>query len=430
MRVPLQEGGQVAFERRHRRRDLARSSARHFSLDFQRGGQTGRDIHAPVACGHGNDRSGVLWRCIASAGRYRERVWGDPEAIAKAAITVGAPLLALIGVGGRRRRLRNDIKDNLALVEEIEKHDLLRNHTLASGWLQGRVALDVARLSGQRLGTPKAPVPKGSVAMALILALPFALWTYLIDKDGFVWYSVFPGVVAALLLVSTAGMFMNRELPPDETAHLPPGAVLAPTETASEQVATSVALAASGGVDGRFSDDGQVGVVLRFMKLQQLGQYESAIHLADENWIQCRVRSWLWNNRNDFGEDVEALEVLAEAMLSQRHSHEEWRNFVDVESRSFMDAWGPLDLAQYGAASRRRRVARDYDLVILAPVGTSGGYFVMAATAIPDAMPFLVVRRNGAWLVANHVGTAPPTVGWPPAWWMPSDPAVDALSDT
>jgi len=69
-------------------------------------------------------------------------------------------------------------------------------------------------------------------------------------------------------------------------------------------------------------------------------------------------------------------------------------------------AWGPVDPEKWGAASRRRRLARDYDLVVLAPVGETGGYFVNTATALPQAMTFVMHNVNGAWLVANHIGSA------------------------
>jgi hypothetical protein len=96
----------------------------------------------------------------------------------------------------------------------------------------------------------------------------------------------------------------------------------------------------------------------------------------------------------------------------------------------FVDVWGNLDLSRYGAASRRRRLAADYDLVILAPTGNTGGYFVNTATSIPNALTFVVVRTGNGWLIANHTGSAPPRPGWPPAWWVPDDPAVDALPDS
>ena len=90
---------------------------------------------------------------------------------------------------------------------------------------------------------------------------------------------------------------------------------------------------------------------------------------------------------------------------------------------------GSIDPEKWGAASRRRRLARDYDLVILAPVGDTGGYFVNTATALQQALTFVMHDVNGAWLVANHIGSAPPRSGWPPAWWATNDPAVEGLVD-
>src|SRR5262245_38672772 len=105
----------------------------------------------------------------------------------------------------RRRRLRNEIRDNLSLLQELQKDEALRDHTTAAGWMQGKVALDVTKLAGVPLGTPKKPIAKGSVAFAGILALGFSFWTYWIDRNGFVWYSVFPGIAAFLFWVSIFG---------------------------------------------------------------------------------------------------------------------------------------------------------------------------------------------------------------------------------
>jgi hypothetical protein len=140
----------------------------------------------------------------------------DLEAIAKALVTFGAPLAALITVGGRRRRLRNDIKENLALIEEVEKHDSLREHTLASGWLQGRIALDIAKLTGHDFDASKKPIPSGPVVSAFVITVAFAFWTYFINRDAFQWYSVFPGIVSGLSALAFIGAFMNREIPPEE----------------------------------------------------------------------------------------------------------------------------------------------------------------------------------------------------------------------
>jgi hypothetical protein len=94
-----------------------------------------------------------------------------------------------------------------------------------------------------------------------------------------------------------------------------------------------------------------------------------------------------------------------------------------------MAAWGSIDPEKYGSASRRRRVARDYDLVVLAPVGDTGGYWVTTATSIPNALLFSMHRTGNSWLVASHLGAAPPTPGWPPTWWVTDDPAITSLPE-
>lgn len=353
----------------------------------------------------------------------------NAEAITKAVLAVVIPLLTMIGFGSRRMRLRNEIRENLTLVDEIDKHELLRDHTPARIWLQGRIALDVAKISGQNLGTPKAPIQKGSVAFAAVLLLAFGTWTYVLNRDGFVWYSVFPGIVATAMLLSIFGLLMNRELPPEETGDLPPGAVLAPTESASEQVTTKIAIAATGGVDERWETGGQVAIVFEFLSLLQSGSYEHALSLADDDWILCRVQAWLWNNRTHFGDDPTELERIAVKMLSDRENSEAWQEFVASETHQFIETWGPLGVREYGAGNRRRRLAKDVDLVILAPVGTKGGYYVMTATAVPDALTFVVRWKEGSWRILNHLGYAPPTPGWPPIWWAPNDPAIEALPE-
>jgi hypothetical protein len=123
----------------------------------------------------------------------------DLEPLAKTAATVLVPLLAAIRIGGRRGRLRKEIRENLTLVHDLEQDPVLREHTPAAAWLQGKIAIDVARLAGHPLGTPKRPLPVGSMILSGVLGLLFGVLTWYIDRDGFVWYSVFPGVASALL---------------------------------------------------------------------------------------------------------------------------------------------------------------------------------------------------------------------------------------
>ncbi len=239
-----------------------------------------------------------------------------------------------------------------------------------------------------------------------------------------------PRTPAFLFGVSVVGMTTNRELPPEQTGLLPPGATPVRSDTASEQIASAVDLVASGDVDGRFAVNGQVGVVFRFFAAMREGRYEDGLACADDDWRLCRIQAWLWNNQTHFGDDADALQVLADSLFERGQPAEVWADFLAVERQMFVDAWGPLHPDAFGAASRRRRLSRSYDLVVLAPVGTSGGYFVTTATAIPDALVFVVHHKGAQWLVANHVGTAPPEPGWPPVWWNTNDPAIDGLPDS
>lgn len=355
----------------------------------------------------------------------------DAEAIAKSAFTVGAPLVTVIGFGSRRRRLRAEIRENLALAEQVQESEAMRGFGLAGGWLHGRIALDIAKLTGQDIGTAKKPIPWGSVVLAAVLTAGFGAISYWFNRDGFAWYSVVPGSAAFVFAVSIISMFTDREKSPEDSGPLPLGAVVAPTRTARERVATGLAISAAGGRDDRLEPGGQADVVLRFVQLLRLGAYGAALDLADENWFLCRLKAWLWNNREHFGGSEEELDGLVIEMLDRGSddAHPVMLQFVESEARQFATAWADIDFHQYGLAGNRRRIAADLDLVILAPVGSSGGYFVVSATVLPEAMTFLVRRSEAGWRVANHLGVAPPLASWPPVWWTTDDPVIAALPD-
>jgi hypothetical protein len=142
----------------------------------------------------------------------------DVNSVVQAVVAIAAPIGALIRIGGRRRRLRHEIRENLDLLGEIQKNEVLSQQSPAAGWLHGRITLDVARLAGVRLGPDKTPIPWGSVIFASLLAIAFGVWTFYLDRHGFVWYSVFPGVIAAMLVISVLGMTTDREKPPEEAS--------------------------------------------------------------------------------------------------------------------------------------------------------------------------------------------------------------------
>jgi hypothetical protein len=353
----------------------------------------------------------------------------NPTSIIQAATAILAPLITLVGLASRRRRLRAEIRDNLSLVKDLEQDEVLRDHSPVAGWLKGKIVVDVAKLSGYPLGTPKKPIPKSAVTWAAFFVAGFGFLTYYIDRNEFVWFSVFPGIVAFLFGVSILGMCTNRELPAEAEDALPPGAVAVRTETASEQVATMVALASSGDIDERFESAGQVGVVFEFFHLMHAGRSDEGVALTDRNWQTCMLQTWLWRTGRDSFADLSQVNTVVDQLLDTREPADLWSNFMADLTRMFVEQWGPLDPDQWGAASRRRRIARDYDLVILAPLAGSSGYFVTTATLIETNMRFVVHHVGPRWLIAHHSGSAPPVTGWPPTWWATDDPDIQALPD-
>ena len=131
------------------------------------------------------------------------------------------PLITLITYFSQNKRRRAEIRENLALLQELEQDELLKEHSPAALWLRGKITLDVAKLAGVPLGTQKKPVPKGSVAFCLLAFAGLSYWTYYINRNSFVWYSVISGVFAFLFAVSAWGMFLNREIPPSEESQAP-----------------------------------------------------------------------------------------------------------------------------------------------------------------------------------------------------------------
>jgi len=170
-----------------------------------------------------------------------------------------------------------------------------------------------------------------------LLCAGFAFWTYYINRQGFIWYSVFFTIVAFLFLVSIYGMFINREIPPETSGALPPSATPLKSETASEQVATAVALAANDVLDERYNDNGQIGVAYRFLGAMREGRVEEGLALADKNWQLCRIQAWLWNNRKLFRSDVAELQRLATSLIESHEPQDIWDGFIATEARI---SWG------------------------------------------------------------------------------------------
>jgi len=87
--------------------------------------------------------------------------------------------------------------------------------------LIGHITLEVAKYAGVEL--PRRRVPWGSVVFAALIGAPLGYLTYTLNQDGFRWYSLFPGVVSALMAIAILGMiFASDEETPEEASESEP----------------------------------------------------------------------------------------------------------------------------------------------------------------------------------------------------------------
>jgi hypothetical protein len=352
----------------------------------------------------------------------------DMDGILKVAASVGGSAAVIERLLGKKRRVRNEIRENLELVGTIAASPAAVDLRSPSGWLQGQIAVDIARLAGHKLGTDKKPVPKGSVFLAVVLAAAFGGWTFLIVRDGFVWWAVFPGFAAFLFVVSVFGMFTDRDIPPEES-NLPPGAVAIRSDTAAEQVAGSIAMAASEQMDDRWNEGMPIDVVMKFLDVAGSGDIDAIRAFCDDNLNHCRLLRWLYQ----FDSVLRDAGIDDPSGLTLESLPDDLRKpFLESEVSDFRGHFAGVDSEKWGAASRRRTLGPHHELVIVAPTPTTGGYWLPTATAVPNALKFVVSSTGGTWRIASLDAPAPPVPSWPPSWWVPmfeDDEVVPAHDD-
>ncbi|MHA6510031.1 hypothetical protein [Tessaracoccus sp. Y1736] len=333
----------------------------------------------------------------------------DWSGLLKTLGTLAASAFAVFKFGARQSSLREHIKGDLELIDELNKNSLLRDHTEASAWLSGKILLDVAKLSGAPIGAKKKPIPWGTVVFATLVVVVFGLWTLDLNQNGFNWWSIATGAVTGLFLISILGMTTNRAISPDQD--LPPGAVPLQSGTASEQVAGRVAALSVNASSPQFGATGVATAALEVFEKLQGGFFEHALDEMDPLWLECRLRSWLWGGQVELGlQGVAELDAKLAAILKDRVSDPHWSNFVQSESQQFQDTWRAFGLM--GAGSARRSLLPGMEVVILAPIGNTGGYYVPTAAMVPQSLTFLMSLNGSKWRLVNHVGMAPPLPQW------------------
>lgn len=130
------------------------------------------------------------------------------EGLLKAALDFLAAVLARLGFTGRPRR-RAGIRQDLELLHELEKFPHLGPGTWAHQMLSGHIEFEIAKLAG--IEFPRRNIPWGSVVLAAVVGFPLGYVTYVLNKDGFNWWSLIPGIVSGLMLFGLLGLLLAPE---------------------------------------------------------------------------------------------------------------------------------------------------------------------------------------------------------------------------
>lgn len=148
------------------------------------------------------------------------------EALVNAASEFLAAIFARVGFVGRPRR-RAAIRDELELLATIRESPDFGADSKAHKFFSDHITAEIARYSGVELRR-KRKIPWSSVVLALLIGLPFAYWTYKLNEDHFSWFSLLPGLLAALMLLAVLGMLFGDSSSSEEEPD-PPHSAEAPS---------------------------------------------------------------------------------------------------------------------------------------------------------------------------------------------------------
>lgn len=142
------------------------------------------------------------------------------EGLINAIADAVAGILRAVGLVGSPRR-RSGISDDLRLLRELEDFSQFAEGTFAHTAMVKRIDDEVAKHAGVSLKVPRK-ISWSSVIIWTVLWALLGLGTYLLDRDGFSWYSLLTGIPAATLFIATVGALLpESESPPEEEAETP-----------------------------------------------------------------------------------------------------------------------------------------------------------------------------------------------------------------
>jgi hypothetical protein len=137
------------------------------------------------------------------------------EALVKAVADLIAALFRPVGVVGAPRR-RDGIRDDLRLLKELESVPEFGRESYPHTMLVHRIQDEIERLTGfDRFG--KRVIPWSNIVQWSIFAAALGGGTYLLDRDGFTWYSLLTAIPGALFAIAAWGAWLPDSPDSDES---------------------------------------------------------------------------------------------------------------------------------------------------------------------------------------------------------------------
>lgn len=129
--------------------------------------------------------------------------------------------------------------------------------------------------------------------------------------------------------------------------------------------------------------------------------HETLWDLTDPAWKNVRARAWLSSQAEGARDEAEIAEIAAQ-LVDGVAPQSLWGRFAASELDYYAQLFGQFDLDRMGAGSRPRVVAPDYEIVVLAQLGTQMVVFTEPTEVF--GIDFLMHFTTGRWLVAepNH----------------------------
>jgi hypothetical protein len=129
------------------------------------------------------------------------------EALVHAVSEFLAAIFARLGFVGRQRR-RINIKEDLYLLDTLRDSPAFGPESTAATHLFAHIEGEVARYSGFE---QKPKIQWGSIATAFVIGIPAAYLTYKLSEDGFSWFSLITGPIAAFMIIGGLGLLNSND---------------------------------------------------------------------------------------------------------------------------------------------------------------------------------------------------------------------------